>query len=964
MTVWIRGVVVLVGVGTCAVLLAACRPAVSGLQAIAPVFSLESGTYSSDQVVQLSTETAGAEILFTTNGEDPTVAGTIYSGPIEVAGHDTTLRIRAFARRDGLQPSRVVEAEYSIEYPILTLVAGGSGTVALNGAEVTDPTPVESGADLLITANPEAGVSFVTWNVLSGDESAIEIGDISAPSTSLILTDTNATVRAEFSDIDALPTPQITTAATNGLVTPSPVSFTISRGATGATLQYSLDGGSTWIDYPSSEVTINTDGSYQLTARQVDAEGNTSASATTISFTIDSTAPDPLAAPVLAAEDDTGTSSTDGITRRTSGLTFAGTAEAGTSVELSSNIDGSLGTTTAASNGDWSMDVDLSESTHQITATATDGAGNSTGVSPAITVVVDATSPAQPGAPVLDAADDNGVSDSDGVTSQTTGLTLSGTAEENTALVLESNVDGQLASLTVPSGGNWSTDVSLSVATHTITVTVTDLAGNPPATSSTTVDVRVQPQEPTLLQLNVTGTSIEVNWDDNSDSELGFVLRRREGIAGSWVEITTTPANTTSYTDPGLADETLYYYELKAVNGGVDSGWSNQLNTTTNGWITESVNDLFTGGTAYTSLALRTDGTPAMAYHGTSNLALRYGVREGNQDWDGPGESQNGSPDFVEDGPNGDTPSPDFGKYASLAMDGNTPHIAYFDNTSGSQVPKYTYWNGTDWRGRATTDAPDVVDSSLSVGFTSIALNGSEPHIAYVGADKDLRYVHWDTTNGWVGQQSSSGPDSLETPSTGSITFTSIAIDSAGHPHIAYQLDATVDEVKYVAWNGTSWIAPETIDSVDNPGFGVSLGLDSSDTPHVSYYRSSGSGVLSYAYRDGAVWRGQINGTGPDGILDTDTYATGQTTSIDFDSAGNPTIAFSTNSSNGIGVMFTRWDGSGWVGRSSDSGPDLIGGAEVGIVDTGLYVSHKMDGDTPRLSYQQGSNPGYARWEE
>ena len=67
-------------------------------------------------------------------------------------------------------------------------------------------------------------------------------------------------------------------------------SFTVS-GESGATIEYSLDGGSAWTNY-SSEVTLTSDGTYPITARQTDAAGNVSSNAATITVVIDTTAAD------------------------------------------------------------------------------------------------------------------------------------------------------------------------------------------------------------------------------------------------------------------------------------------------------------------------------------------------------------------------------------------------------------------------------------------------------------------------------------------------------------------------------------------------------------------------------------------------------------------------------------------------------------------------------------------------
>ncbi|MEZ6113299.1 MAG: Ig-like domain-containing protein [Pirellulaceae bacterium] len=122
-----------------------------------------------------------------------------------------------------------------------------------------------------------------------------------------------------------------------------------------------------------------------------DIAGNNNTAATTFSITSDRTAP---AAPIITGiSDDTGSSSSDGITTDTS-LTISGTAEAGSMVEVFRGVT-SLGTTTA-SGGSWSLadSATLAAGDYVYTAKATDVAGNVGTVSDDFDVTVDLTPPA------------------------------------------------------------------------------------------------------------------------------------------------------------------------------------------------------------------------------------------------------------------------------------------------------------------------------------------------------------------------------------------------------------------------------------------------------------------------------------------------------------------------------------------------------------------------------------------
>lgn len=109
----------------------------------------------------------------------------------------------------------------------------------------------------------------------------------------------------------------------------------------------------------------------------------------------------PPAAPTglaLAAADDTGISSNDGVTKNTSGLTINGNAEPGSTVDLYLDLgEGNLELvgTTEAIGGRFSIDVDLAEGTHKLVAKATDAAANTGPTSSPVTITVDTTGPAE-----------------------------------------------------------------------------------------------------------------------------------------------------------------------------------------------------------------------------------------------------------------------------------------------------------------------------------------------------------------------------------------------------------------------------------------------------------------------------------------------------------------------------------------------------------------------------------------
>ncbi len=59
---------------------------------------------------------------------------------------------------------------------------------------------------------------------------------------------------------------------------------------------------------------------------------------------------------------------------------------------------------------------------------------------------------------------------------------------------------------------------------------------------------------------------ITITWQDNSNNEQGFRIKRVLGGTNQWVEITQVPAGTTTYTDKETAENTGYSYRVESYN--------------------------------------------------------------------------------------------------------------------------------------------------------------------------------------------------------------------------------------------------------------------------------------------------------------------------------------------------------------------------------------------------------------
>jgi len=84
-----------------------------------------------------------------------------------------------------------------------------------------------------------------------------------------------------------------------------------------------------------------------------------------------------------------------------------------------------------------------------------------------------------------------------------------------------------------------------------------------------------------------------------------------------------------------------------------------------------------------------------------------------------------------------------------------------------------------------------------------------------------------------------------------------LALDAAGHPHVAYG-----DDNLFYAWHdGAAWHY-ETVDVSTDVGEHAALGLDALGRPHIGYYDRY-SGALRYAFRAGPDdWRIEVVDSG------------------------------------------------------------------------------------------------------
>jgi hypothetical protein len=241
------------------------------------------------------------------------------------------------------------------------------------------------------------------------------------------------------------------------------------------------------------------------------------------------------------------------------------------------------------------------------------------------------------------------------------------------------------------------------------------------------------------------------------------------------------------------------------------------------------------------SIALGSDENPHIAYRkGASGGILRY-LRLTGSSWVN---------ETVESGISSQ------GGGVSLALSEGLPRICYFKDGVGL---RFAEKNGALWTIQ-TIDPTGGQYASLKIDPMG------NYHIGYYALN-DLKYAKWDGIS-WT-------TTTIDTGGVGK--WTSLALDSQGHPFISYQ-DSNKNNLKMANFSGVEW-STQTVDSNNGTGEYTSIAIDSNDYPLISYNRFNTE--VWFASWNGTKWT--IEQPGPFG---------GKYTSLALDRVGNPYISF------------------------------------------------------------------------
>ncbi|NIF41604.1 Ig-like domain repeat protein, partial [Burkholderia sp. Tr-862] len=344
----------------------------------------------------------------------------------------------------------------------LTSDSGSSSTDHITNVGTLNLSGIETGATVQYSVDNGAhwSTSFSAVEGLNNVQvRQIDVaGNTSAPTSFSFTLDTSTAAPgvALTSDSGSSTTDHITNVGT----------LNLTGVETGATVEYSTDGGHTWNTSFNAVEGLN-----DVQVRQIDVAGNTS-SATSLSFTLDTSA----AAPGVALTTDSGSSATDHITN-VGTLNLTG-VETGATVEYST--DG--GHT-------WSTSFNAVEGVNDVQVRQIDVAGN-TSAATSLSFTLD-TSAAAPGV-VL--ANDSGSSTTDHITNVGT-LNLSGI---ETGATVQYSVDN---------GAHWNTSFSAVEGVNNVQVRQIDVAGNTSSATSLSFTLDTSAAAPGVALTTDSGSS-------------------------------------------------------------------------------------------------------------------------------------------------------------------------------------------------------------------------------------------------------------------------------------------------------------------------------------------------------------------------------------------------------------------------------------------------------------------------
>jgi len=399
------------------------------------------------------TATISSDVTARKNGQTATITILTSDTPTGLDNADLTVSAGSAAAL-----TTVSASEYtSVFTPGVS--AGGAQTITLRAGAFTDANGNPSVASNTVSIAVDTVAPTVTGATIASNNATSTLAKAGDQITVTLATDENVVVTG---------TPTIPLTLTSGVVDATYVS---GSGTRSLVFKYTVTAGD--LDAAGG---IGVGALSVGAATLADAAGNSfvaTFTAPTNAIVIDTAAP---SAPTANA-----------VTTKIANPVITGTAEAGSTVRVYDNSAvpiALLGTVTADGSGNWTLTATgLAEGDHNVTARATDAAGNVSVASTVVLIRVDRTAPAAP--TIITFSDDTGSSPTDSITKDTT-LTVTGSAEPGSSVTL-SNGSSTVGTATADSSGLFTITTPVLSGSVTLSAVATDAVGNTSIASSTRI---------------------------------------------------------------------------------------------------------------------------------------------------------------------------------------------------------------------------------------------------------------------------------------------------------------------------------------------------------------------------------------------------------------------------------------------------------------------------------------------
>ena len=404
---------------------------------------------------------------------------------------------------------------------ILTLNIGGQAvTYAVQAADIGGTATVPVSAAVLAALGDGTVPVSATLTDAAGNVSApspassltLDRTAPSAPSITSVPDNNNGGINAVEDDDGVLVNVALPTDAKAG----DTLIVTLNGTPTEVTLTATdISNGSAPITLPLANLPA-ADGTYALTAQVRDVAGNLGSASAPFDITLDRNASGaPATAPDMTAATDSGSSNSDNTTGDTTPSFTVPAPAAGETPKL--YVDGVLVPSTFDALTDTLTPVNpIADGPHTVSYTVTDAAGNESPRSPDLPVVIDTAAPTAPVAPDMTTATDSGSLNNDDKTNDSTpDFSVSVPAGFTATLY----VDGVAVPATLV-GGVLTPTTAIADGPHSITYTVTDVAGNESTQSSAlpiTIDTAA-PSAPAALDMTAATDTGSSNTDNNTNN--------------------------------------------------------------------------------------------------------------------------------------------------------------------------------------------------------------------------------------------------------------------------------------------------------------------------------------------------------------------------------------------------------------------------------------------------------------